>query len=93
MILFLDTSILLAACGSGTGAGRFIIENAAANDWQILVSPYVLSEVKSNLHDLPRRWMAESRLVTPLLSIPGSHAKTQRRKEIDEEGQRILKMN
>jgi predicted nucleic acid-binding protein len=58
MILFLDTSTILAACGSATGASRFIVENAAANDWQILVSPYVLAEVESNLPSLPASWMA-----------------------------------
>ncbi len=79
MILFLDTSTLLAACGSGTGASRFIIENAATNNWQILVSPYVLAEVKTNLLDLPSSWIAEwqrfrskFRVVPDVLTLPHS---------------------
>jgi predicted nucleic acid-binding protein len=79
MILFLDTSTILAGCGSATGASRFIVENAAANDWQIIVSPYVLAEVESNLPDLPPSWMIEwrrlhskFRVVPDVLTLPHS---------------------
>lgn len=79
MILFLDTSAILAACGSATGASRFIIENAARNDWQIVASPYVFAEVESSLPDLPTSWMTEwhglrsrFRLVPDVLTLPHS---------------------
>ncbi len=79
MILFLDTSALLAACGSATGASRFIIEDATANDWQIVVSPYVLAEMESNLPDLPSFWMtkwrrlrSKFRVVPDVLTLPHS---------------------
>jgi len=51
--LFLDTSVVLAAIGSKTGASRFIIENAGERDWTLLTSAYVLSEVEANSSRLP----------------------------------------
>ena len=49
MILFLDTSVLLAACGSETGASRWIFRLAKANRWQLVVTAYVVTEVERNL--------------------------------------------
>ncbi len=79
MILFFDTSALLAACGSLTGASRFIIDNANTNRWDILVSPYVLGEMESNLPDLSPLWAIEWRKLEPkfrivpdILTIPHS---------------------
>jgi hypothetical protein len=51
--LFLDSSVLLAACGSAAGASRAVIEAAGAQDWQLLSSNYVLGEVEANLPSLP----------------------------------------
>jgi predicted nucleic acid-binding protein len=47
--LFLDTSVLLAACGSSTGASREIFRLASQHGWSLMASPYVLSEVMNNL--------------------------------------------
>jgi len=47
--LFLDSSVLLAACGSSQGASSLFIEQAQTRHWKLLVSPYVLSEVENNL--------------------------------------------
>jgi predicted nucleic acid-binding protein len=47
--LFLDTSVLLAACESATGASRFVIESAAAQNWTLRISSYVLDELEANL--------------------------------------------
>lgn len=49
MILFLDTSVILAACGSAMGASREIFRLAALNKWRLLASPYVVEEVLRNL--------------------------------------------
>ena len=49
MRLFLDTNVLLSACGSAKGASRQIIELAALNRWHLVVTPYVISEVLKNL--------------------------------------------
>ena len=49
MNLFLDSSVLLAASGSATGASRAVFQLAPQNGWVLLVSRYVLSEVERNL--------------------------------------------
>jgi predicted nucleic acid-binding protein len=51
--VFLDSSGLLAACGSGAGASRAVIDAAAGQGWSLLTSGYVLAEVESNLAALP----------------------------------------
>jgi predicted nucleic acid-binding protein len=51
--VFLDSSVLLAACGSTAGASRAVIDAAAAQSWSLLTSGYVLAEVESNLTALP----------------------------------------
>ena len=53
MRLFLDTSVLLAACGSATGASREIFRRAPSNDWTLIATPFVLEEVLCNLPDFP----------------------------------------
>ena len=53
MNLFLDTSLLLAACGSAFGASRAIFNLAPANHWALQTTPYVLSEVITNLDHFP----------------------------------------
>jgi len=52
MRLFLDTNVLLSAFGSAKGASRQIIELAALNRWHLVVTPYVISEVRKNLPHL-----------------------------------------
>ncbi len=53
MNLFLDTSVVLAACGSSTGAARFILQVADHQGWTLLTSNYVIREVEVNLPKLP----------------------------------------
>jgi predicted nucleic acid-binding protein len=52
--LFLDSSVLLAACGSAKGASRAVIEIAERNRWHLLASDYVIAEVEGNLTALAR---------------------------------------
>ncbi len=52
MNLFLDTSVLLAACGSSAGASREIFRRAANNQWILITTPYVIGEVVRNLDRL-----------------------------------------
>lgn len=54
MRLFLDSSVLLAATGSTTGASRYLIEHAATHGWFLLTSPYCVVETGRNLPKLPR---------------------------------------
>lgn len=49
MRLFLDTSVLLAAAGSGRGASRFVIAEAAAQGWELVSSDYCEEETRRNL--------------------------------------------
>jgi len=51
--LFLDTSVLLAACGSVKGSSRAIFHLAAGAGWTLMSSPYALGEVMRNLGKLP----------------------------------------
>ena len=53
MRIFLDTSVLLAACRSKFGASRAIIETAADQGWKLLASPWVRNEVEKNLSKFP----------------------------------------
>lgn len=76
MNLFLDSSVLLAACGSATGASRALFQLAPQNGWVLLVSRYVLSEVERNL-SLPspaaigdwQRLRPQLRVVDDVLSL------------------------
>ena len=53
MRLFLDASVLLAACGSTTGASHEIFLRARVHGWVLIVTPYVIGEVLNNLADFP----------------------------------------
>ena len=53
MRLFLDASVLLAACGSATGASREIFRLAPQHGWVLIATPYVIGEVLNNLGDFP----------------------------------------
>jgi len=51
--LLLDSSVLLAACGSSRGASREIFRRAPECGWILLTTPYIVEEVFVNLPDLP----------------------------------------
>lgn len=51
--LFLDTSMVLAACGSTVGASHEIFRLARVHGWVLIVTPYVIEEVLNNLGDFP----------------------------------------
>ena len=52
MKLFLDTSVLLAACGSEHGTSRELFRRAPLNEWTLMATPYVLGETERNLPKL-----------------------------------------
>ncbi len=54
MRLFLDTSVLLAACGSSKGASRFLITGAHAHGWELISSDYCEEETRRNLTKVRR---------------------------------------
>jgi predicted nucleic acid-binding protein len=51
--LFLDTSVVLAASLSSTGASRLIFDVAASQGWELVVSHWVLREMRDNLISSP----------------------------------------
>ena len=53
MRLFLDTSVLLAAAGSSTGASRAIFDLGEAQQWELVTSLYCVEETNQNLGKLP----------------------------------------
>ena len=61
MKLFLDTSVLLAACGSARGSSRALFDYAPLNGWNLMASPWVVTEVIRNLPKFPpdatREWL------------------------------------
>jgi predicted nucleic acid-binding protein len=65
--LFLDTSVLLAACGSSKGASRGIFLHAAVNGWVLISTPYVIDEVVRNLPDFPAAASADWARLRPQL--------------------------
>ena len=69
MRLFLDTSVLLAACGSATGASREIFRRALANEWVLVATPYVIDEVLRNLPNLPAQASGEWVGLRPILLV------------------------
>ena len=59
MRIFLDASVVLAACGRSAGGSRAIFDLAFRNGWRLLTSPYVLAEVTKNLAKLPSTALSE----------------------------------
>ena len=50
--LFLDTSVLLSACGSPKDASRYIVEEANNLEWSLISAHYCREETQRNLHKL-----------------------------------------
>ena len=45
MNLFVDACVVLAACGRPAGALRAVFDMSSRNEWTLMISPYVISEV------------------------------------------------
>jgi len=68
--LFLDTSVLLAASGSGRGASRFLITEAVAQGWVLVSADYCAEEARRNLPKIgPSAASAWRRIVIPALEF------------------------
>ena len=53
MRIFLDTSVLLAACRSKSGASRAVLDITDKQGWKLIASPWVRNEVERNLSKFP----------------------------------------
>jgi len=72
MRLFLDSSVVLAACGRAAGASHAVFNLAAAQGWRLLTCDYVLREVERNLlEQLPESAHREWQVLRPLLAVVG----------------------
>ena len=69
MKLFLDTSVLLAACGSADGSSRALFQYAPGQGWELLASPWVVGEVVRNLVKFSTTSTAEWLRLRPQLVI------------------------
>ena len=69
MRLFLDASVLLAACGSASGASQGVFRHAGAQGWVLVTVPYALHEVFNNLPDFPPAASAEWARLRPELLV------------------------
>jgi predicted nucleic acid-binding protein len=67
--LFLDTSVLLAASGSASGASREIFRRASPNGWILVATPYTIEEVLRNLPGLPPSATADWARLRPALVL------------------------
>jgi predicted nucleic acid-binding protein len=50
--IFLDSSVLLSACGSGTSLSHLITEIAPARGWQLISASYCRAETARNIRKL-----------------------------------------
>ena len=74
MRLFLDSSVLLAAAGSTSGASRLLIMASRRERWTLLTSAYCVRETEQNLPKLGLKATADwSRRIKPRLSVVGTH--------------------
>ena len=69
MKLFLDTSVLLAACGSAHGSSKALFDYAVMQGWELLASPWVLGEMICNLPKLPPAATGEWSRLRPRLIV------------------------
>ena len=69
MNIFLDTGVLLAACGSATGSSRALFTFAPRQGWTLMASPYALNEVVKNLHAFPASATVEWLRLKSLLAL------------------------
>jgi predicted nucleic acid-binding protein len=53
--VFLDASVILAACGRDSGASRRIFDIHKHEGWALLASGYVMGEVRANIRSLGKQ--------------------------------------
>jgi hypothetical protein len=61
--LFLDSSVVLAACGCAKGASRAVFDRHRVEGWTLLASPYVRSEIRLNIAALGSEAVAKWRML------------------------------
>ncbi len=70
----MDSSVLLAAAGSTSGASRLLITSAKREGWILVTSAYCVREVEHNLPKLkPKASIDWRRTIKPALTVAGTH--------------------
>ena len=69
MRLFLDSSVVLAACGRASGASRLIVDLAASQGYELHTSAYVINEVAANVPRLGAQAAQHWPLLRPRLNL------------------------
>ena len=72
MIVFVDTSTLLAASWSAKGLSRLLITQAAKAGWTLVTADYCLSEVEKNVRKHPAGASDWRAVIRPGLKSVGS---------------------
>ena len=72
MIVFLDTSTILAASWSVKGLSHVVIEYGQKAGWKLITADYCLAEVEKNLTKHPSGATRWSRSIQPCLEVVGS---------------------
>ena len=71
MRLFLDSSVVLAACGRASGASRLIVDLATSQGWELHTCTYIINEVSANVPRLGAQAVGQWSLLQPkLIPVP-----------------------
>jgi predicted nucleic acid-binding protein len=72
VIVFLDTSTILAASWSAKGLSHVLIHHAPKAGWRLITSDYCLAEVEKNVLKHPSGAARWNRMIRPGLDVVGS---------------------
>ena len=72
MIVFLDTSTILAACWSTKGLSHVLIEHGLSSGWRLITADYCIAEVERNVFKHSSGATRWNRIVRPKLEVVGS---------------------
>jgi predicted nucleic acid-binding protein len=72
VIVFLDTSTILAASWSVKGLSHVVIEYGQKAGWKLITADYCLAEVEKNIAKHPSGVTRWSRSIQPCLEVVGS---------------------
>ncbi len=72
MIVFLDTSTILAACWSAKGLSHVLIDHGPKAGWRLITADYCLAEVEKNVLKHPSGAARWNRIIRPALEVVGS---------------------
>ena len=72
MIVFLDTSTILAACWSAKGLSHVLIDYGPKAGWKLITADYCVTEVERNVLKHPSGAARWNRIIRPSLEVVGS---------------------